>query len=241
MKTLIVLSGCPGSGKSTLVIQIKNAIKADAIQIDEILNTFDFFTPEVYHEARNELIKITENCIKNSENEFIIVEDTNHLRSLVKPFRRLAKLFSIKFLHIVLTLPLQTALNRNSQREHCVNENILTKIHEQLSVEYFFSDSFLIESNEFLLEIVINQAVPNAKVMKVKEKQAETQNFYHKIDCEIRKKINSLVMDYTGNKAKYSARLIKEKKSIIQRLNNLTSENYDFILNQILDKIILIQ
>jgi hypothetical protein len=48
-------------------------------------------------------------------------------------------------------------------------------------------------------------------------------------------------MDYTGNKAKYSARLIKEKKSIIQRLNNLTSENYDFILNQILDKIILIQ
>ena len=62
-KVLIVLSGCPASGKSTFINELRNAIKCDVVQIDSILNEFKVFSPEIYHYARESLFQTTEDTL----------------------------------------------------------------------------------------------------------------------------------------------------------------------------------
>jgi predicted kinase len=228
MKTIIVLSGCPGSGKSTLASNLQNHLPSELIQIDTYLNSSYNFSPELYHQSRSLILKHTEDSLKLSNSPYIIIEDTNHLKSLVKPFRRLAKTYECRFLHIILDVSLETAIKRNQNREFQVKNDVITKIYEEIKQETFFKESFVVDSHDIICDKVLEALVEKAKIMKnVRGKVVEIQNMTHIIDCELRKKINFLISSYEGDKKIYAQKLLRKKKDVLENVVSKSKMNYE--------------
>lgn len=232
MKILIVLSGCPAAGKSGFIRKVTELIQCDTVQIDNFLMPVQNFTQETYHWARQQLLVGTEDFIINGRNQYVLVEDTNHLRSLVKPFRRLAKKYQIQFLHIVFQVSLEQALERNQKREQFVDPSVINKIYEQINLENFFSDTFFFSFNEETPGKELCGLFSNAVVLQENySKKVEMVNYGHLLDCELRKVINSLVREYFGNKSLYSSALTLEKKRLT-KLFPTTPANYSETLER---------
>lgn len=228
MKTIIILSGCPGSGKSTLASNLQNLFPSELIQIDTYLNSSYTFSPELYHQSRTKILKHTEDSLKSSNTPYIIIEDTNHLKSLVKPFRRLAKTYECRFLHIILDVGLETAIKRNQNREFQVKNDVITKIYEEIKQETFFKESFVVDSHDIISDKVLEELIGKAKVMNiVREKVQERQNMTHIIDCELRKKINFLISSYEGDKKIYAQKLLRRKKDVLENVVSKSKMNYE--------------
>ena len=244
IKTLVVFSGCPGSGKSSFINALKSFIKFHSIQIDDILEEFKEFSAEIYHQSREKLLKNTEYYLSEGNLEIIIVEDTNHLKSLIKPFRRLAKKYNAKFLHVILNISLDNALERNSLRNIYIENNTIIKIHNQITSEAFFKDTRALNSelNIEFLENFINTYILQAKTLKkIESKTEDIQNFYHILDIETRKKINSLVKVYNGNKKEYSFKLLQLKKTFFQQELLINQDNVVKIQEEIYKLLELIE
>lgn len=240
-KTIIVLSGCPASGKSSLIRSLSTLIPLNVLKIDSILNTFPEFSPENYHKAREILINDTETWIASQNSNCLIIEDTNHLKSLVKPFRVLSKVYRIPFVHFVLDVELQVAVERNELREHHVPLDSLERIFKQIRMEKFYKESFVFDSYEVCLEDLVAR-IRSAKVLISydAEKKSEEAGYKHMLDCKLRKTIKSLVDNHNGDKKTYAKLLTQAKSQQLKRLKSLNlnsflleSEKISTILNSL--------
>lgn len=227
LRTIVVLSGCPAAGKSTLLKTLKHLIQADVLEIDEILNEFPEFSPENYHEARRILVRNTEEWIRSGKNSSLIIEDTNHLKSLVKPFRLLCKAYRIGFSHLILDVELELAIERNRNRENKVPLGSLEKIFAKLSSENFFKESLVIKSGSVCCDDLLN-CIRNAKVFESEEFKGVSKEggFKHMLDCKIRKIIKVLVDKFEGNKKPYAKLLIETKRNILRNTQELSLNTF---------------
>lgn len=229
---MIVLSGCPASGKSTLIEFLKSNYIMSIFQFDTIQDTYSILTPETYHQIRISLVQSVEDFLKQGENEIAIIEDTNHLKSLVKPFRRLAKAYNAKFLHFVIKIPAETALQRNSNRENPLNPETIIKISKQIDSETFFKDTIVINGLSEYLNSGLYDRISSAQRFDTsnyadsKNTQNRQTNFIKFADTEMRRTINSLIASYEGDKKDYAAVLIKQKKSLMKGIKNIKNEDY---------------
>lgn len=100
MKRLIVLRGCPGSGKSTYAQRIKSKLK-DLFGVSVVIcSADDYFTKSgSYIFDQSKLNKAHEECREQTKRamrngiECVIVDNTNTTRRDLKPYIELAKEF----------------------------------------------------------------------------------------------------------------------------------------------------
>lgn len=117
-KKVFVLSGVPGSGKSTLVAKLIDkmggeCISRDAIRFSLLKEGEDYFAHE--NEVVNKFNAAIHNSVKKNENTFI---DATHLtpktRRLV--MSQVPSTFDVKFIALSFEVPLEVALERNALR-----------------------------------------------------------------------------------------------------------------------------
>ena len=235
-KTLIVLSGCPASGKSILLTRIAQMLTASFLKIDDLLNNYNEFSPENYHHSRKTLLEETEKWIKLSPSQYLVVEDTNHLKSLVKPFKLMCKVHNVKFLHIVIKIPLLVAIERNEIRNEKVKISTLEQIFYQIDEEKFFNESILLEYDNIDDNIIMNYIL----LAQVPKRQEENGRFIepsykHILDCKIRKKIKEIIDNCVGNKQETAKNLIKIKTCILKNIKKLDYSEYQSVLDKALN------
>ena len=232
-KTLIVLSGCPASGKSVLLSRIVQVLSASYIKIDDLLNTYHEFSPENYHNSRKILLEETEKWINLSPGEVLVVEDTNHLKSLVKPFKLMCKVYSVKFLHLILKIPLLVAVERNESRHEKVIISTLEKIFYQIDEEKFFKESILLEYDNIYDNIILNYAVLAQVPIRVEENGTFIEPSYkHILDCKLRKKIKEIIESSEGSKQETAKKLVSIKTCILKKIKKLDYSEYQEALDR---------
>lgn len=97
---MIVITGIPGSGKSTLVRKRFGTYKR--INLDKVKSR---------SREENEILK----ALNNNEN--IVVDNTNTTRKARKRYLDLAKSFGVPVKSVYLRCPLDVALKRNESRK----------------------------------------------------------------------------------------------------------------------------
>jgi predicted kinase len=237
-KKILVLSGSPASGKSTLLSRLTQHFPSTFIKIDDILQTSDEFFPESFHIARQILIQRAETWAMSNEEGLLIIEDTNHLRSLVKPFRMLCQVYLIPFIHLVLRVPLSLALERNEHRLIQVPRTSLEKIWNQINDEKFFNESIEIYSDVDEMGWLVEKI----QTAKIPSKQTSTHpktdpGYKHFLDCKLRKAINQRLTQFNGNKKSLAKNLLSFKSTFLKHLKNLTLTDFPKILNESLTEI----
>jgi len=153
-KTIIVLIGIPGSGKSSYINNIKELENYTIICGDDIrlaLNTiFDIRIEPVVH-CVSEIM--TRACMVRNRN--VIIDETNtKLDSIIK-WTSIADEFSYNKVAFFFTTPTNICINRNNKRNQdkvpdCAMERMITnfeKLKNQNLLEYFDRVHF-INTNE---------------------------------------------------------------------------------------------
>ena len=222
LRTIVVLSGCPAAGKSTLATTLAELIPASVLEIDEILKGFPEFSPENYHRARRMLVQSAEEWIRDKGESCLIIEDTNHLKSLVKPFRLLCKGYRVRFAHLVLDVELELAIERNQNRGNRVLLGSLEKIFGQIRAEKFFKESLVIKSGVMCYGEVL-EGIRNARIVEPEGSKgvSEEGGFRHMLDCKLRKMVKVLVDGFEGDKRAYAKLLIGVKRGILSKTREL--------------------
>lgn len=161
MKQLILLRGCPGSGKSTFIKE--NGLESFTLSPD-ILRTQ--MSAPIYNTAGERVISqendgrvwkllfdILESRMKNGE--FIIVDATHSTAKLINKYKQLRATYGYRTFVVNFEVPLETCLKRNKQRESykLVPEEVIENIHERLQHENIPSFAKVINPDELLEEI----------------------------------------------------------------------------------------
>lgn len=203
---ILVVSGCPGSGKSTLLKQIGETIEAD-----QILRQLGGFSVENYHRAKQVMHEAALNKIRNQQDA--LIDDTNHLRSMVKFYRNLAKTHCVGWVHVILEVPLDLATERNNSRSDKVDVATLQKIHSQLSQENFFRESIRIGPEnpiERVKDLLESPLYLNKEQQKLRH--FSCQNLVHQVDLALRKHIKEIILNTQKDKRQNTAVLCSQCK-----------------------------
>ncbi|CAJ0586060.1 unnamed protein product, partial [Mesorhabditis spiculigera] len=143
--SLICLVGIPASGKTTLAQRLASALPQ--FRVFE----FDERTPgPSYHQFRKERLAEVEVYLQSSarSSEALLLDDTCHLRSMRRPYARLARRFALRFAEIYVECDLATALARNSRRQGVdrLEEATIQRVHGTLEIP---EDAFRFTGNNF--------------------------------------------------------------------------------------------
>lgn len=140
MKELIVLVGCPGSGKTTLVKQLLQEgdvyVSRDEVRFSLVRENEEYFSRE--NEVYKTFVqKIQEGLDKGGK----VYADATHLNaaSRGKLLRRLSGLKDTYVTALVVKTSLKTCLERNSQRKGraAVSESVVRSMHRSFTVPTF--------------------------------------------------------------------------------------------------------
>lgn len=229
---ILVISGSPGSGKTSLSRYIVLHLGAILLSFDDILLELGDFSVENFHQARIVLVERLLDISKSRDSNLVIVDDVNHLKSLIKPYKRIAQENNCKFLHVVITLPLEVALIQNQQRNTPVSEEVLRSHFFKLNNEKFWKTSKFVEfSNlELMLEQIclhLSQSETLHKKILVSNSQKESK--IHEIDLHLRKHIRNFILNSNPDKRKSVAEIAnKAKKEILNCVSKMPDPSREY-------------
>lgn len=161
MKQLVLLRGCPGSGKSTFVRE--NGLEPYTLSPDIL--RLQYSAPE-YNEQGKQVItqkndgkvwkllfEILEERMKNGD--FVIVDATHSTAKLINKYKQLRADYGYRTFVVDFDVPLETCLERNKQRDtyKFVPEEVIENIHERLKHENIPSFAKVLKPEELLDEI----------------------------------------------------------------------------------------
>ncbi|MBY8982916.1 MAG: AAA family ATPase [Candidatus Lokiarchaeota archaeon] len=139
-KTLTILIGLPGIGKSTLaqnlidkVCDKRIIISSDEIRFKELNyeKTGIDFDSLVESKVWGSLHKNVEDILKESQYQDCIIDATNVRRAQRKKFIQLAKNYNYKTVAIVLYAPYDEILKRNNSRNRKVAEEVIYRFYKK--------------------------------------------------------------------------------------------------------------
>uniref|UniRef100_A0A0N5AJQ5 L-seryl-tRNA(Sec) kinase n=1 Tax=Syphacia muris TaxID=451379 RepID=A0A0N5AJQ5_9BILA len=228
---LILVMGIPGSGKTTLSTKL------------EVMTNF------CHHQMKREgkfSVPPYESILWSISNSFIIVDDIFYLRSMRRPFERMARAHSLCYIIIFVDETLEIALQRNKGRppKVFIPEKTIHRIYEEMDIptentENFIRFSSSDELNDLITKIqCIFSTFKKRNCHKLVETSpqdtASKDDTLQNLEKEMRKCISELVR---GSKSKDLARnLGKVKKEIMSefRRNNLKTWSYSDLKNRLL-------
>lgn len=134
MKTLYLMQGIPGSGKSTRATELAQEVGA------AIYSTDFFWGPEYrWNPAKTGTAhRWNQACVEKAMiagDPAIIVDNTNITVDAVKPYYELAHEYMYRVIMVRVDTPLDVCLERNAQRpEHRrIPEDVIREMHGKLS------------------------------------------------------------------------------------------------------------
>jgi len=183
---LVVLTGAPGSGKTTLSRSLTQALGLIHFSVDAILETKGGWSASNWHEARKEVEAALRPELR------AVVDDDNHMTSLVKRLYRLAALHRLKFCHLILDTPLPMCLERNSLRPNPIPENLVSKVHQVISDDRFLPCSIRLSLDTSFEEVLL--LVDQSRVVEAASEpdRSGSSDAKHQADLQLRRLIHAL-------------------------------------------------
>lgn len=217
---LVVLSGAPGSGKSTLAQALSVELGLDLVCIDTAISQKGGWSAAHWHEARKEM----EDAV-NSELR-AVVDDDNHMTSLVKRLYRLAAEHRLRFTHLVLDTPLQMCQDRNSRRPNPIPEALVSKVHLTISGESFLPCSFRLPPDYSLTSV--KQLIEDSSVAELPRDpdRRGSSDIKHQADLQLRRLIHTLRPSQSEIKT-----LLRMKADCLKILHTCSDEEASEILS----------
>ncbi|KAM3147213.1 hypothetical protein pb186bvf_000929 [Paramecium bursaria] len=208
-KQLIIVYGCPGSGKTTLSQQLGFTVHVDTIeqllhiydeetvmngflQYDEKIGEYGFQI-ERWKQSRRLALKLTEGLISDSNYQTIIIDDDLLLKSQRKSYKQLCRQYQCYYTEILIDLDKEILVQRNNQRVNTkkLGQLILDRIYNKLQKG---KKSIIIGPDYDIQEV--KQLIEDKKfIPKVEQKkQQEIQNHgWHQIlELRLRSLISEL-------------------------------------------------
>lgn len=156
MLLIVLFSGIPGSGKSTLsrqlafkiqvgclrdMLQSRKSVSVETVHFDDFYSMHSF-TPELYKEGRtkalqkiSELIQVHNSSSKNVQDTVIIVDDTMYYRSMRKKVVQIGKGFKACVIGVICKCSIAECLERNAKREEAkVSNEVITEMERNFQM-----------------------------------------------------------------------------------------------------------
>ena len=209
-RCLIVFSGIPGAGKTTVIHSLINILGGIHISYDSIQSNLGSWSIKTWHSTRQIAYESAKSVIQSGEN-YIYIDDNMYYRSMVKQFLTLCSDYSFHFLHIILQPSLSDCLSRNNARKVKVDSDHIYRMHALLLNESFWPTSCKIQNEDLKITVstildYINTAafIPRSSVDSALEiqhaRQATLQNKLHQADLHLRRCINQYLSKSNNQK-----------------------------------------
>ncbi len=161
MKQLILLRGCPASGKSTFVKENglePYTLSPDVLRTQWSAPVYDtngkaVISQENDRQVWESLFHILEERMKKGE--FIVVDATHSTAKLINKYKQLRADYGYRTYVVDFNVPLDVCLERNAQREShkFVPEEVIENIHERLQHENIPSFAKVVKPEDLFEEI----------------------------------------------------------------------------------------
>jgi predicted kinase len=217
---LVVLSGPPGAGKSTLAASLQQHLGLTHISIDALLEQKGGWSPTNWHEVRREVEAAVTSGLRAT------IDDDNHMSSLVKRLYRLAAASSLQFCHLVLDTPLEECLARNSIRPSPIPAALVCKVHGAVSRETFLPCSVRVTPEVAVSDLVQLVEASAVAVLPGEPDRRGSADYKHQADLRLRRLIHSLKPSSSRLK-----QLLSLKAECLRALHSCESEEAAEILS----------
>ena len=168
MRSLFILRGCPGSGKTTWVQN--NHLENYTISADDMRKML--FSPQLTLEGKMEISlqkdrEVWDKILKAMENkmergEFICVDGTHYRSEQLNLYKKLIQKYRYRAYIVDFTdVPLSVILERNKNREKKVDEEAIRKINALFANDYEVSNRFNIISREEASKMLVEKPLFN--------------------------------------------------------------------------------
>lgn len=152
MKKLFILSGVPGSGKTTWAKRYAEAHSAVCVcsRDDVRLSVTNSLVPNFKKEpiVYQVWVQRIEDAIKSNKYETIIADATNLQKSNRKELYHIFRDIDIEFIHVIFDVPLERALERNRQRiEDFVPEHIVEDMYNKFDKTPSFDNYIILKED----------------------------------------------------------------------------------------------
>ena len=227
---LVVFSGAPGCGKSTVIEKLVEILGGKEISYDEIEQKLGSWSLENWHRTRLIGAENARNVMENGE-KWVFIDDNMYYRSMVKPYLKMCCEKSYHFLHVILEAPLDICLLRNSQRSIKVPEDHIIRMHRILSNETFWPFSLKISNDNLdnTVSLIISSlnspnciptSYPDCSQTSEQDRQATLSNILHQSDLCLRKLASTFISN-SSNKQQASKLASQLKKEILVSIRNI--------------------
>lgn len=134
---VVIMVGCPGSGKSTEAARIAEKYGADVYSADKIREELygDASIQGNNKEVFNLLYKRAKDDV--SIGRPVVLDNTNLTKELRKRAMRAFKNFDVSFRAVFLDTPKEECKRRNAERERVVPEYVIDRMFDQLEKPTF--------------------------------------------------------------------------------------------------------
>ncbi|VDK27890.1 unnamed protein product [Gongylonema pulchrum] len=258
---LVLVMGIPGAGKTTLCKNLEERIGTSCCAIfsfDDIFNDDGFMehlwgkeyahagilhlygldsTPSAHSERKRCETRVRDflrnQACRGESSRVTVVDDIFYLRSMRRPFKRMANTFHLAYMVVLVDVPLDLALAQNAQRpeQYRIPEQVIAKINKNMELPAENEPSFIYRPGDSLDELAaqIRKQRETALSRPVRETQSTVQpaadEKWKKLELDLRRCIGELVRE-TGARTK-GALLSEIKKAVYLDLRTKDIPNWD--------------
>lgn len=158
-RTLIMMIGIPGSGKSTIANQISDSYNIPVVSSDRV--RFHLYGNESIQGNYNEVFDEVYRQINKWIDYGICIYDATNTRKMWR-YTAIAKTLPTEVVYIVVDPGIEKSLKQNADRERVCPEHVIHRMYKQLKNEYPKEDEcynlkiFTLNSREKLFEYLKN-------------------------------------------------------------------------------------
>ncbi|KAK6749068.1 hypothetical protein RB195_001588 [Necator americanus] len=136
--SLLLIMGLPAAGKTTLCSKITERLpNAIVFSLDDVNGRWsDEFRAHTDRKSFEQCVRffLEQNCDEEFDRT-VIVDDNFYLRSMRRPFERMARAFGLRYCCVLVDCDVQDALHRNSSRgENRVSDETILKMDREMEV-----------------------------------------------------------------------------------------------------------
>jgi tRNA uridine 5-carbamoylmethylation protein Kti12 len=233
---LIILTGLPASGKSTIAQKLQIELdttfpdrKVSIVDPDMIRNALlqgDEFDYRKEALVRKRNLQRVRKLLKKSH--IVISDDLNYFSSMRHDLRSIAKDLNVPFFIIYISTPMNVCLNWNKKRGKPIPNNVIKKIQHKFDYfeKYEWDNPDLIidpsstENIDQFISKFTNEVKKRISQAKLSDNNGEKTN--RTIEKKYHQKLDSLTRDIVSDilknpqHRKYTKKIIKQRKKFIK-------------------------
>jgi len=226
---LIILTGIPASGKSSLAKELKRLLELENESI-EIVDSDEIrrktyitnFDPSLESFIREESLVNINNHLKAGKH--VISDDINYYQSMRHELKEIARKNKDIFEIIHFDIPLEIALERNTERGEPIPHEVIEKINEKFDApgkKYKWDKSFHVITGDNSVEKEAKLLVEKIKPFLRKKMEFSSIRIQAELNFaqEMDKITRNLVSDYVNVHEKDPKRLSELRKEFIKIAN----------------------